>query len=188
MHYAHGRLAALFLVLGIDTFAHAPTAAAQQSQATLTVAGRTVRCGNLRNVLDARLPNIGMAAPGVVVLNPLLLQQQPATVRLFVYHHECGHHHVGGNEVAADCWAAREGARQGWLGKGGIEQVCRSFGNRPATTTHPSGPSRCASLKRCFADIITGTGTAAATKAKGEGTKLVTRPKAGRSSLGAPPE
>jgi hypothetical protein len=187
MHSANVRLAALLFVAGIGTFAHAPPAAAQQSQATLTVAGRTVRCGNLRNVLDARLPNLGMAAPGVVVLNPVMLQRQPAIVRLFVYHHECGHHHVGGDEVAADCWAARQGARQGWLGKAGIEQVCRSFGNRPATTTHPSGPSRCASLRRCFADI-TGTGTAAAATKGNAAAKVVSRPKAGRSSLGAPAE
>jgi hypothetical protein len=107
-------------------------------------------------------------------------------VRLFVYHHECGHHHVGGDEVAADCWAARQGATQGWLGPAGIEQICRSFGDRPATFTHPSGASRCASLRRCFAGIA-GTGSAAAAKAK-NATEFAGRPKAGRSGLGRPPD
>jgi hypothetical protein len=181
--------AVLGLVLALDSLVQSQPSAAQQGHATLTIAGRALRCGNVRNVFDPRLPNIGMAAPGLglLVLNPHLLQRQPPTVRLFVYHHECGHHHVGGDEVAADCWAARQGARQGWLGPAGIEQICRSFGNRPATVTHPSGASRCASLRRCFAEA-TGAGSAADAKAKGGATRFVGRPRSGRSSLGRPPD
>ena len=44
----------------------------------------------------------------------------------------------------ADCWAVKQGVRQGWLDRQGIDQVCRSFGNTPETPTHPSGASRCA--------------------------------------------
>src|SRR5262249_23694226 len=36
----------------------------------LLIAGRALRCGRVRNVLDPSLPNLGSAAPGVVVLNP----------------------------------------------------------------------------------------------------------------------
>ena len=34
-----------------------------------------------------------------------------------------------------------------------LAQVCRSFGNAPETSTHPSGASRCASLDQCFANV-----------------------------------
>jgi hypothetical protein len=130
-------------------------AIARQRDGTLAIAGRSLRCGALRNVLDPRLPNLGLAAPGVVVFNPRLLDRWSDTVRLFVYHHECGHHHVGGNELAADCWAVKQGVRDGWLTRDGLGQVCRSFGSGPATPTHPSGARRCASLDRCFRDATT---------------------------------
>jgi hypothetical protein len=127
---------------------------AKQRDGTVLIAGRSLRCGNMRNVLDPGLPNLGLAAPGVVVFNPRQLSRWPDTVRLFVFHHECGHHHVGGNELAADCWAVKAGVRDGWLNREGVGQVCRSFGNGPATSTHPSGAKRCASLDRCFATAL----------------------------------
>jgi len=123
---------------------------AKQRDGTVLIAGRSLRCGSMRNVLDPRLPNLGLAAPGVVVFNPRQLSRWPETVRLFVFHHECGHHHVGGDELAADCWAVKSGVREGWLNRDGLGQVCRSFGNGPATSTHPAGARRCASLDRCF--------------------------------------
>jgi len=127
----------------------------------LLIAGRALRCGRMRNVLDPGLPNLGSAAPGVVVLNPHLLNQQSDTVRLFVFHHECGHHNVGSSEIGADCWAVKQGVSQGWFDHQAIEQVCGSFGNFPASATHPSGARRCASLRQCFANV-----TAAAARQK----------------------
>lgn len=124
-----------------------------QRDGTVQIAGRNLKCGSVRNVVDRRLPNLGMAGPGVLSVNPLLLDRQPQIVRLFVYHHECGHHHVGASELAADCWAVNRGARDGWLDKSGLAQICKSFGNGPATETHPAGQHRCASLDRCFAKV-----------------------------------
>ena len=122
-----------------------------QRDGAVTIAGRVLRCGSVRNVLDPRLPNLGVAAPGVLVLNPGLLNRQSEIVRLFVFHHECGHHHVGASELKADCWAVNEGVKAGWLDRAGLDQACRSFGNAPPTPTHPSGARRCANLDRCFA-------------------------------------
>jgi len=124
---------------------------------TLEIAGRNVRCGRVRNVLDARLPNLGISIPdrGLLVINPSMLERHPESVRLFVYHHECAHHHVGGDEMKADCWAVDRGVRDGWLDKVKLTEVCRSFGNAPATPTHPSAASRCRNLERCFASIAT---------------------------------
>jgi hypothetical protein len=76
-------------------------------------------------------------------------------VRLFVFHHECGHHHIGASELKADCWAVTEGVKQGWLDRVGLAEACRSFGDAPPTPTHPSGARRCANLDRCFAAAST---------------------------------
>ncbi len=126
-----GALAALCLLSGFDSqTGQASSLVDLQRDGQLRIAGRALRCGGVRNVLDAALPNLGLAAPGVLVLNPHLLNRQSNTVRLFVFHHECGHHHVGSSEIGADCWAVKQGVRQGWIGQQGIEQICRSFGNR----------------------------------------------------------
>jgi hypothetical protein len=119
----------------------------------LLIAGRALRCGRLRNILDPGLPSLGSAAAGVVVLNPFLLNKESDAVRLFVFHHECGHHSVGSSEIGADCWAVKQGFSQGWFDHQAIEQVCRSFGDVPASATHPSGARRCASLRQCFANV-----------------------------------
>jgi len=121
---------------------------------TLTVGGREVRCGTIRTRLDQSLPNLGVAIPEMrlLVLNPAILRRQSETVQLFVFHHECGHHHVGGSELGADCWAVGRGVRDGWLDAQGLVRVCGSFGDAPETPTHPSARRRCANLDRCFAD------------------------------------
>ena len=180
-----GLSAAVCLFVAVDT--HAPAIAqsvTKQPDGTLLIAGRSLRCGSARNVVDANLPNLGLAAPGVLVMNPRLLARWPAIVRLFVFHHECGHHHVGASELGADCWAVKEGVRQGWLDRDGLQQICRSFGNGPATRTHPSGASRCASLERCYASA---TATMAARKrAPSEGEATVSKersPAAGEVTL-----
>ena len=148
------RIAALSVLLVVGLGISASSATVLRRDGSLDVAGHTLRCGSMRNVLDRRLPGLGLAAPGVVVLNPRLINRQSQTVRLFVFHHECGHHHVGGSETGADCWAAKQGVRQGWLRREGLGDVCRSFGNGPATATHPAGSVRCASLQRCFATAV----------------------------------
>jgi hypothetical protein len=169
-----GRIAAQCLVVSFDIrLVSSAPGVGMRSDGRLAIGGRAVRCGSARNVLDPSLPNLGLAAPGVVVLNPRLLSRQSNTVRLFVYHHECGHHHVGGSEVAADCWAVRQGVRQGWLTRQSLGQICRSFGNGPATPTHPSGSSRCASLQQCFA------GATAARTARREKASAARAPAAG---------
>ncbi len=119
----------------------------------LQIDGRTLRCGIARSKLDARLPNLGMSLPDarLLVFNPTLLGRETGVVRVFVFHHECGHQHVGASEMAADCWAVRRGVSDGWLKKKELAQICRSFGNRPASSTHPAGVTRCANLDRCFA-------------------------------------
>src|SRR5215470_4158291 len=106
---------------------------------SLEIAGRTVECGNVRTRLDRNLPGLGAAAPSarLLILNPTQLQRQPDNVRLFVFYHECGHHHVGASELQADSWAVQRGVREGWLDQAVLKQVCASFGDVPETPTHP---------------------------------------------------
>ncbi len=124
---------------------------------SLEMAGRQLRCDNVRTQLDQRLPNLGIAVRDarLLVLNPVLLRRYSDTVQLFVFHHECGHHRAGDSELGADCWAVGEGVRHGWLDSRGLGDVCRSFENAPETSTHPSGRRRCANLDRCFAAATT---------------------------------
>jgi hypothetical protein len=132
--------------------AHAQDSA-QRNVSALQLAGRQVHCDRVRLRLDGRLENLGAAAVDerLLLLNPRLLRRYSNTVQLFVFHHECGHHRVGGSELKADCWAVNRGLRDGWLDRKGLAQVCRSFENAPETDTHPSGRRRCANIDRCFA-------------------------------------
>ena len=132
-------------------------AAAEQTRVgrggAVEVAGREVHCANVETRLDRHLPNLGAASPEarLMILNPSLLGRYTRVVQLFVFHHECGHHHVGESELGADCWAVGQGVREGWLDRNGLTQVCRSFENAPETDTHPSGQRRCSNIDKCFA-------------------------------------
>lgn len=146
------------IVIGIATAAASSAAFATSAvdvhdNGTLfEAAGRKVSCGpNIRTILDPQLPNLGIATRNLLVMNPRLLQRQPENVRLFVFHHECGHHHVGGDELGADCWAVRQGVASGWLHAPDLKDICRSFGSTPETATHPASARRCSALAACFA-------------------------------------
>jgi hypothetical protein len=154
MRSSRAALAAAVVGAGIAAYAAllASSASAQRPEGgAIELSGRKVRCDNVEIVMDRRLPSEGAAAPGVLILNPRMLNEQPATVRLFVFHHECGHHHVGDNELKADCWAVQRGVRDGWLDQRGLKEVCDSFEDAPETSSHPSGRRRCRNIDQCFA-------------------------------------
>jgi hypothetical protein len=131
------------------------SASAQRREGSaIELSGRKVSCDNVEVVMDRRLPSEGAAAPGVLILNPRMLNEQPAIVRLFVFHHECGHHRVGDSELKADCWAVERGVRDGWLNQRGLKEVCESFEDAPETPSHPSGRRRCRNLDQCFANAV----------------------------------
>jgi hypothetical protein len=121
---------------------------------SVTLAGRKVSCGKADIMIDRELPSEGGAGDTVLILNPNMLNQQPPTVRLFVFTHECGHITVGDSELDADCFAVNRGVRERWLNKKGLSEVCDSFEGAPETDTHPSAKRRCANLDRCFAKAM----------------------------------
>ena len=146
-------VASVLVGLASGLAASAP-AVSRARDGSVTIDGHNLKCGTtVRHVLDSRLPNLGVAVTDrqLLVINPKLLSSQPKSVRLFVFQHECGHHHVGASELSADCWAVRRGVLDGWLDRAGLAQICLSFGDAPASATHPSGARRCRNLDMCFA-------------------------------------
>lgn len=147
--------AALAYVCLASSFSAAHAQLSQDRDGSVAVAGRKLSCASVQSVLNSRIPMLGIAVPArkLLVLNPQLLQRHSDTVRLFVFNHECGHHHVGGSEFKADCWAVERGLREGWLGRSALSEVCQSFGGTPETFTHPSAARRCVNLAKCFASV-----------------------------------
>jgi hypothetical protein len=129
---ASGAAAFMCCCLGIGGVKSAAPVALD-TDGSIRIGARKLQCGGVRNVPDTRLPNLGISVPDakLLVINPMLVARQPKLVRLFVFHHECGHHHVGASEFNADCWAVRRGVRDGWLDKARLAQVCNSFGSAP---------------------------------------------------------
>jgi hypothetical protein len=144
-------LPAAFLSLAAAVPASYPASAEEWVGRSVTLAGRKMNCGKADIMIDRSLPSEGGAGETVLILNPNMLNQQPPTVRLFVFTHECGHISVGDSELDADCYAVNRGVRDGWLSRQGLREVCDSFEGAPETDTHPSAKRRCANLDRCFA-------------------------------------
>lgn len=121
--------------------------------APIEIAGRSMSCGSTPVFSDSRIPMEGLFVPGKgIYLNQTLMKRQPEAVRLFVFRHECAHKTVGGNELAADCVAARSGAQDGWLTQAGIDSVCKALAGLPAGGRYPSGAARCANIRKCYAN------------------------------------
>jgi hypothetical protein len=121
---------------------------------SVSLGGRQLQCNNAPIMVDRTLPSEGAADDESLILNPDMLKDQPEIVRIFIFKHECGHLTVGDSELAADCFAVRQGVREQWLDRKGLNQVCQSFGGDPETDTHPSGARRCRNLDKCYAEAL----------------------------------
>ena len=144
---------AVFLSAGIYTHP-IPAKAEQWIGRSVTLGGRKVQCHNAQIMIDRTLPSEGGAGDDFVILNPDMLKNQPETVRIFVFKHECGHLTVGDSELKADCFAVQQGVHEHWLDRKGLDQVCQSFDGAPETSTHPSAERRCRNLDQCYAAAL----------------------------------
>ncbi len=112
---------------------------------SVTLAGRKVTCGKADIYVDRDLPSEGGAGDTILILNPDMMNQQPPTVRLFVFTHECGHITVGDSELDADCFAVKRGVQRPLARpqgpQRGVRQLRGGAGNR-----HP--PLRQAPLRQ----------------------------------------
>jgi len=117
----------------------------------LSFDGKPFTCGKFPTVLDPLL-NDYAAAPykGFIILNPKLMPKVSTPVKLWIYHHECGHVLGIKDEAKADCFSAQRGRRAGWLTLEGLEQVCEFVRVGQANATHQSGVQRCAAMRQCY--------------------------------------
>jgi hypothetical protein len=117
----------------------------------LSFDGKLFTCGRLPTVLDPLLSDYA-AAPykGFIILNPKVIQKVPAAVKLWIFHHECGHALGIKDETKADCFSVHRGRRAGWLTPKGLEQVCEFISAGKADAAHPSGAERCAAIRACY--------------------------------------
>lgn len=95
----------------------------------------------------------GYYIPGLklIIMNRAALDTYAEPVKRFIFAHECAHADpaVAEDEAAADCAAAQQGVREGWLGKTGVIQVCAHLARFPADATHAPIAQRCGEIRRC---------------------------------------
>jgi hypothetical protein len=117
----------------------------------LSFDGQPFACGKFPTVLDPLLSDYA-AAPyrGFIILNPRLMPKVATPVKLWIFHHECGHLLGIKDETKADCFSAQRGRRAGWLTPGGLDQVCDFISAGKADAAHASGPERCAAMRACY--------------------------------------
>jgi Ribbon-helix-helix protein, copG family len=129
-------VAVALCVTGLLSIAHA---------ASTTIGGETWSCPAATEIAsDNEISVFGLTdtVDRVIFLNHRKLATHERYFRRFVFLHECGHIHVGSNEAAADCWAAKRGKQEGWLTPDHLPSICRRLGG---------GSDRCQALQTCYA-------------------------------------
>lgn len=138
----------LSVVASLSLF-HPQSASAQiVPPGALTLGGFPVTCGSVPTSFEL-IGDIAQARPGWIILHPNILNL-PTVVQVFIYAHECGHHNVGANDAAADCWAIRVGRNQGWFAAADINWLVAYFGHSTGDFSHAPGPARIGQMVRCF--------------------------------------
>jgi hypothetical protein len=122
----------------------------------LILAGRKMSCLGRPTVLNPYLTDYGAAFPLFIVLNPKKLSKEPPAVQYWLYQHECGHESIGPDESRADCFAVNQGVRDGWLSKGGLDEVCAFIAIAQPDAAHAAGPERCQAMRACYASATRG--------------------------------
>lgn len=155
---ASGFARSLLIGLGALAFASSSAAASDMrvtgkvyGPGEYRIAGHALSCRDVRTLVSPQLNDFGAAVPGTIVLNPQRLDRLAPAARLFVYAHECGHQIHGRSEAAADCYAARRGRDEGWLGRGDIANICGVFPRAMTSASHGARGARCAVIRACFA-------------------------------------
>ena len=125
--------------------------------ANVAKAGQLGSCPGVDEV-EANLNHVsssGYYLPGLklIVLNKTILDRYALPVQKFIFAHECSHSDPAVlNEDDADCAAAKRGAKEGWLGRSELIQVCVHLGHMPADAEHKPVESRCANIRRCMTE------------------------------------
>lgn len=149
-------LRSLCLSAVVAAMAPSPASAQVFAPGQFRVGNIPVSCGAALTIVQPGIGDWAKAFPGgptnppAIVLDSMFLASAPLPVQLFTYAHECGHHFVGSNEDAADCWAARNGRRQGWFTPQTMQFLIQVFKWNPGDWTHAPGWMRLENIARCF--------------------------------------
>ena len=146
------RLIMAFAAMTLVMFVSANSALAQRCYppGTLRIAGMPFNCGAATTCVDARIGDLGRAAPGQGIwLHPALNSYPPGVIG-FLFAHECAHFLGIMDEQEADRWAIRIGRDQGWINLLTVQQICQAFYFSPGDWTHFPGPLRCANMVDTF--------------------------------------
>ena len=129
----------------------------------IVIAGVPVHCGNYMGqpvnfLFDPTLPDVGrailvpMAPEPTIILNPQVLSQFSPEMQLFWYGHECAHHVVGANEMAADCFSIQVLRNMGVFNAATIPVLqSQILGASGSMWGHLPGPVRANHFANCFA-------------------------------------
>ncbi|MDI1326247.1 MAG: hypothetical protein PSV23_05545 [Brevundimonas sp.] len=121
-----------------------------QDQRIWSIDGYSVACQGNPIHLSPNLPDVGMARPGLILLNPYALQGMSTSHKLFVVAHECAHAIGISNEGAADCFAIRLGRDQGWFPSYVFGELIEALRYNPGDYTHAPGTVRLNAIIQCF--------------------------------------
>ena len=98
--------------------------------------------------------NIGRAMNNgypIIILGPGFFSRVPPLVGQFWFLHECAHHVVGGNEVAADCFAIRNLRNLGLIQHPAqVRQLLYQISQMPGSFFHLPGPARAQNVFNCL--------------------------------------
>lgn len=140
----------LVLVSALIVWAAPAAAFAPPQQHIFSIDGYPVSCQGSTVIANWNLPDVGMARPGLIQLNPGAMGTMSTSMKLFVFAHECAHGLGIMNEAAADCWGIRRGRDQGWFPPQAFAQLVQAFRNNPGDYTHAPGPARLTHLANCY--------------------------------------
>ena len=127
-----------------------PSKAAMYPPGTFSIDGIPLSCGNVTTVVDLELSDVGMSGAGLILINPSYLEGLPTSLRLWWFAHECAHHVVGPNELAADCWSVRKGRDEGWFSPAMFRPMTEMFAENGGDSEHASGPERVRNMIACY--------------------------------------
>lgn len=117
---------------------------------TFSIDGIPAGCGNVPIILDTSISDVGMSGHGLIYLNPTYFEGLQTGLRLWWLAHECAHHFVGPNELAADCWSIRKGRDEGWFPPEMFKSMERMFAHNRGDSEHPPGPDRVDHMQSCY--------------------------------------
>jgi len=117
---------------------------------TFSIDGVAFQCGRVPIIVDTSISDVGMAGYGLIYLNTDYFEGLPTGLRLWWANHECAHHIVGTDEMAADCWAVRKGRDEGWFPPEMFRAMKQMFADNRGDQEHASGLDRLRNMRACY--------------------------------------